>query len=176
MDMLDRNRLLLDKAARVIPSGLTANYLVSEGMPVYFVAGNGSRLKDVAGREYLDYSLSAGAAILGHSNSALREGLRRQADRLCTNANNPLEAEAAELICRNIPSAERVYFASSGSEAVGHAFRVARAHTRRNMIVRFRGSYHGISDALLGGIPFGPCEPEREGQTAQFYEFPEEAK
>lgn len=139
------------RACESIPRGLTSNFRKDDGTPIFFSHGNGGRLFDLDGNTYIDYSLSYGPSILGHNPSAGREMLAAQLDRMFTNENNIHEAEAAELICKHVPSADKVFFCLSGSEAIANALRVARTYTSRNFILRFRGHYHGSGDAVLGG-------------------------
>src|SRR5690606_15332809 len=91
-----------------------------------------------------------GAAVLGHSPAGVIEAVKRQVELGILFAGQaPIEAEAARLICERIPCAERLRFASSGSEAAQAAFRLARAATGRRMIVKFEGHYHGWFDNIL---------------------------
>jgi glutamate-1-semialdehyde 2,1-aminomutase len=127
--------------------------------PIYMTHGKGARLYDVDGNEYIDYSLSYGPAILGHSNAHLRQAIIDQAGRLYTGEAIDLQVEAARKVCSHIASAERVRFACSGTDATYNALRAARAYTKRNMIVRFNGHYHGGLDEFMGGIVADPRSP-----------------
>ena len=150
-----------DRARRVIPGGVMSNWKKSQGFhPVFMTHGEGARLWDADGNEYIDYSLSMGPAILGHSNSHLRMALAKQVDSgLCSNESTELQITAAEKVCKHVPGAELVRFSNSGSEANLNAFRVARAYTGKNMIVRFNGHYHGSFDNQVGGIVRDPDNP-----------------
>ncbi len=152
--MTDTNsRKHFERARQVIPGGVQSNYRKSPyHVPVYFSHGKGARLYDIDGKEYIDYSLCYGPAILGHSNEHLRRALVRQASKMYSSGVNTLEYTAAAKICRHVPCAEQVRFACSGTEAVYNALRVARAYTGRNMVVRFNGHYNGCLDSLIGGI------------------------
>jgi glutamate-1-semialdehyde 2,1-aminomutase len=131
---------------------------------LYFRGGQGSRLADVDGNEYIDYALSWGPSILGHAHPALVQAVRCAAELPHTyGEEHELEIRVAERIQALVPCAELVAFTSSGSEAVQLAHRLARAFTGRNLILKFEGHYHGWMDsALLGyratGDQLGPLE------------------
>jgi glutamate-1-semialdehyde 2,1-aminomutase len=148
-----------DRACDVIPKGLKSNFRKNDEVPRYFREGRGARLVDLDGNEHIDYSLSYGPSILGHSDEALRSALHAAIDFSYTNENCMLEAEAAELICETIPCAEQAFFCCTGTDAVANAHRVARAYTGRNFVVRFKGHYNGWHDALMGGIVTDPEFP-----------------
>lgn len=148
------------RARRLIPGGIQSNYRKSEShVPTYMSHGEGARLYDLDGNEYIDYSLSYGPSILGHSNEHLRESIVRQAQKMYSNEVNELEYEAARKIVQHVPCAELVRFACSGTEANYNAIRVARAYTGRNKVVRFNGHYNGCLDELIGGIVDDPSNP-----------------
>ena len=107
---------------------------------------------DVDGNEYIDYALSHGPALLGHSNEHLQEALIRQVKRLHTPNVNDLEVAAAAKVSEHVASAELVTFASAGTEANLGALRVARAYTGRDKYLRFNGHYHGGLDSIMGGV------------------------
>jgi glutamate-1-semialdehyde 2,1-aminomutase len=126
----------------------------------------GPRLQDVDGNWYLDYAGAWGPVILGYSHPALIAAARRAAERPFTyGAQHELEIGVAERIQAAVPCAERVAFSSSGSEAVQLAHRLARAFTRRPLILKFEGHYHGwIDGALVSYHPredLGPRERPR---------------
>lgn len=140
-------------ALQIIPGAAMSNFRKDEDYrPVYMTHGKGARLFDVDGNEYIDYSLSYGPAILGHSNDHIRQALQDQVRRLYTSEVADLEVRAAAKIADHIQSAEMVRFACSGTEANYNALRVARAFTGKDWYVRFNGHYHGGLDNLMGGI------------------------
>lgn len=156
----DQSDALYDRAIKVIPAGLMSNLKRSAGFqPFYKSHGIGARIVDVDGNEHIDYGLSYGAAILGHSHAGLRAALKQQADLLYNYHSNALQIEAAERVIACIPSAEMVRFACSGIEANRAALRVARGFTGRNQYVRFNGHYHGQMDHLMGGLVPDPDNP-----------------
>lgn len=148
-----RSRAHFEKARHIIPGGVQSNYRKYENhFPTYMSHGAGARLYDLDGVEYIDYSLSYGPSILGHSNEHLQRSIVQQARTMYSIETNELEFSAAQKIVDHVPCAELVRFACSGTEANYNALRVARAHTGRNMVVRFNGHYHGSLDELIGGV------------------------
>ena len=112
----------------------------------------GPRKWDVDGNEYVDYFGGHGAMLLGHSHPAVIEAVKRQMD-LGTHygSSHELEVRWAELVCELIPSAEKVRFTASGTEASHMAIRLARAFTGKDKIVRFVGHFHGWHDSVAAG-------------------------
>ncbi len=144
----------------VIPAATMSNWRrVVDCHPIYLTHGKGGRAYDVDGNEYIDFAIGYGPAVLGYSNEHLREALHRQLDRFYAPNVNDLEVRAAQMVAEVIPSAELVRFACSGTEAVRGALRIARAHTGRDMYVRFNGHYHGGLDHIMGGIVLDPENP-----------------
>lgn len=145
-----RSRELLERARRSLAGGVSSPFRARFPVPLYLADGSGSRVRDVDGNEYIDYTLAWGPLILGHRHPALVEALRRQAERPhIYGAQHELEYAVAETIQRLVPCAERVAFTSSGSEAVQLALRLARAATGRNLVLKFEGHYHGWMDSVL---------------------------
>jgi glutamate-1-semialdehyde 2,1-aminomutase len=140
------------------------------GDPVFISNARGSKIYDVSGKEYIDYVLSWGPMILGHSHPEVISAICNAAQN-GTSFGAPTEAETqmAQLICSAIPSIELVRMTSSGTEATMTAIRLARGFTGRNMIAKFDGCYHGHADSLLIksgsgvatlGIPGSPGIPD----------------
>ena len=120
------------------------------GAPLIIDHALGSRLYDADGREYLDYVCSWGALILGHAHQDVVAAIEEQARRGTSyGMTSPLEIELAERIARAIPSIEHIRFVSSGTEAAMSAIRAARAFTKRELILKFEGGYHGHADSFL---------------------------
>jgi glutamate-1-semialdehyde 2,1-aminomutase len=160
---------LFDRAVDVLPGGVNSPvraFKAVGGSPRFIARAAGSRITDIDGNRYIDYVMSWGPMIHGHTPSGLTRALARQA-RLGTSfgAPSPLEVELAELVRSLVPSLERVRFVSSGTEATMSVARVARAATRREKIIKFEGCYHGHADAFLvaagsGALTFGtPTSP-----------------
>ncbi len=148
-----RSAVLHTRAQGIMPGGVSSPVRAFRGVggtPRFIARGEGARIVDVDGNEYVDYVLSWGALALGHAHPDVVDAVSRQAA-LGTSYGAPteLEIELAELITRAMPSVEMVRFVSSGTEATMSALRLARAATGRNAIVKFTGCYHGHADALL---------------------------
>jgi glutamate-1-semialdehyde 2,1-aminomutase len=112
------------------------------------------RLWDADGNEYLDYMSGLGAGIFGYGHPELTAAIKKQVDDmyyLDAARHHVLEVELAEKIIRHVPSAQKVRYLLSGTEAVQLVIRLARAHTGRNLFLRFDGHYHGWVDNVLGG-------------------------
>ncbi|MEJ2170428.1 MAG: aspartate aminotransferase family protein [Desulfobacterales bacterium] len=148
-----KSQELYEHAKKIIPGAVMSNFRKDEDYrPTYISHGKGARLFDVDGNEYIDYLLSFGPAILGHSNEHLRKTIKDTVDQYLTNNSTELEIKAAEKVAAHLPSAELVRFACSGTDAVYNAMRAARGYTGRNMVVRFNGHYNGGLDEIMGGI------------------------
>ncbi len=151
---------IAEKGRKVIPGAMMSNFRRAvDYHPIYISHGEGARLYDLDGNEYIDYSLSYGPAILGHSNEHIRKTLKGEVDRLYTPNANANEVKAAQKVSQHISSADLVRFACSGTEANRGAIRVARAFTGRDKYVRFNGHYHGGLDHIMGGIVPDPDYP-----------------
>lgn len=149
----DENMKIFKRAIRTIPGGLFSNFKKQKNSPpVYVKSVDGCRFTDYDGNIYIDFSLSAGPSILGHSNENYKLALINQIQQLYTNEYCLVQIEAAEKIVEHIPAAELVRFTVSGAEAVYNAVRVARGYTGKNMIVKFKGQYNGGMDFILGGM------------------------
>jgi glutamate-1-semialdehyde 2,1-aminomutase len=144
---------MAEMGRQLIPAASMSNWRRAvDYHPVYMSHGVGARVYDIDGNEYIDYSLSYGPAVLGHSNEHLQEALIRQVKRLHTSNVNDLEVAAARKVSDHIESAELVRFACTGTEANRGALRIARGYTGRDKYVRFNGHYHGGIDHMLGGL------------------------
>jgi len=166
---------LVARAEKCIPGGVNSPVRAFRnvgGDPFFVARGEGARIWDVDGNEYIDYVGSWGPAILGHAPKVVVEAVRDAATRgLSFGIPNPLEVEMAELICDWIPSIEKVRMVNSGTEAAMSCIRLARAFTGRDKIVKFDGCYHGHADALLvkagsGALTHG--QPSSAGVPAAF--------
>jgi glutamate-1-semialdehyde 2,1-aminomutase len=140
------------------------------GEPLIIAHGSGAHLWDADGREYIDFIGSWGALILGHSHPAIVAAIQEQAARGTSyGITTELEVELAERIKEAIPSIEKIRFLSSGTEATMSAVRLARAFTKRDLILKCEGCYHGHADSFLSeagsglatlGIASSPGVPE----------------
>lgn len=148
-----RSTELFAEARRVIPGGVNSPvraFAAVGGTPRFIARGEGSRIYDVDGNEYIDYVGSWGPLILGHAHESVVVAIERAA-RMGTSFGAPtaFEVELAELVTQAMPSVELVRFVNSGTEACMSALRLARAFTKRDKIVKCAGCYHGHADAML---------------------------
>lgn len=145
---------LVDTARRVLPAGGFGNV----SFDIVIAEGRGGRVTDVSGNEYVDFLLGSGPMLVGHGHPDVLAAVRAQVERGTTFfANNEHGIRLAEAIVEAVPCAEKVRFVSSGSEATFYAMRVARAHRRRDKVLKFEGGYHGMSDYAL--ISMAPKRP-----------------
>ncbi|HEU5096138.1 MAG TPA: aspartate aminotransferase family protein [Reyranella sp.] len=139
---------LYERTKAHLAGGVSSNVrYASTPVPLFFERGEGARLYDVDGNVHIDYVLGNGPAILGHAPKPVCEAVARSlAEGQVFAAQNRRETELSERLCSLLPGAEVVRFATSGTEAVLMAMRLARAVTGRNKILKFEGHYHGWSD------------------------------
>lgn len=173
-----RSQQLFERARQVIPGGVNSPVRAWRGVggtPPFIVRGQGSRIFDADGNEFIDYIGSWGPLLLGHRHpeilAAIEEALSRG-----TSFGAPTEQEIdlAELIRAMVPSMELVRLVNSGTEATMSALRVARGFTGRDLTVKFEGCYHGHVDSLLVkagsgvatlGLPDSPGVPTGFSET-----------
>ncbi|MQA90622.1 MAG: glutamate-1-semialdehyde 2,1-aminomutase [Gemmatimonas sp.] len=161
------------RACESIPGGVNSPvraFRAVGGEPFFVARGEGCRLYDVDRKEYIDYVLSWGPLILGHSHPAVVKAVTEAAMAGTSfGAPTPLEVELAELVRKFFPSMEMLRFVNSGTEATMTAVRIARGFTGRDMILKFEGCYHGHGDSFLVkagsgvatlGLPNSPGVPE----------------
>lgn len=139
---------LYEKTRKHLAGGVSSNVrYASVPVPLFFARGEGARLYDVDGNVHIDYVLGNGPAILGHAPKTVVEAVAASlGEGQLFAAQNPRETELAERLCGLLPGADVVRFSTSGTEAVLMAFRLARAFTGRDKILKFEGHYHGWSD------------------------------
>jgi len=148
-----RSESLFARAQKSIPGGVNSPvraYRSVGGTPPFIQRGEGARIFDVDGNDYIDYVLSWGPLIFGHRPRFLLDALE-QVLGIGTSFGAPTEREVelAELIRECVPSIEMVRLVNSGTEATMSALRVARGFTGRDLIIKFEGCYHGHVDSLL---------------------------
>jgi glutamate-1-semialdehyde 2,1-aminomutase len=163
---------LINRARVHIPGGVNSPVRAFNGVggdPVFFQRAEGACLYDVDGRSYIDYVGSWGPMITGHAHPDIIAAVQQAAEKgLSFGAPCPAEVEMAEKLCAIVPGLDMVRMVNSGTEATMSAIRVARAATRRDLIVKFEGCYHGHADsflvkagsgALTLGVPNSPGVP-----------------
>ena len=162
----------------MIPGGVNSPvraFRAVGGDPPFIVRGQGSRVWDADGNEYLDYIGSWGPLILGHAAPTVVEAICAAArDGTSFGASTPAEADLAEVVLSAFPHMQKLRFVSSGTEATMSAIRLARAYTKRKYIVKFEGCYHGHADALLVKAGSGVATlgiPGSAGVPDEFVQF-----
>ena len=142
-----RSKALFARASKVLMGGTTRTSVFFPPHPAYMVRGEGCRAFDEDGNVYVDFLNNYTTLIHGHCFAPVVEALTRQA-RLGTCFSSPCEHEIrlAEILCERVDSVQKLRFASSGTEAVMYALRLARAFTGRNGIAKFEGGFHGAYD------------------------------
>jgi len=165
-----RSHELFQFAQTRIPSGVNSPVRAFRGVggePIFIQKGVGPYLFDADGKRYIDYVSSWGPLILGHAHPAVIAAVTTVMQQgLSFGAPTELENLMAERICTLMPSLEMVRMVSSGTEATLSAIRLARGYTKRDLLVKFEGCYHGHSDSLLvkagsGALTLG--EPSSAG-------------
>ena len=153
VSLFKKSSQLFERAQQVIPGGVNSPvraFRAVGGNPLFITRGQGSRIYDVDGHEYIDYVCSWGPLILGHCHPEVMEALRKVLETGTSyGAPTEREVELAELICETFPSIEKVRLTNSGTESTLAVLRLARGFTGRPMIVKFEGCYHGHADSLL---------------------------
>ena len=163
---------LIQRARVHIPGGVNSPVRAFNGVggdPVFFERAEGACLYDVDGRSYIDYVGSWGPMITGHAHPDIIAAVKEAAGRgLSFGAPCPAEVEMAERLCAIVPGMDMVRMVNSGTEATMSAIRVARAATKRDLVIKFEGCYHGHADSFLVkagsgmltlGVPTSPGVP-----------------
>ncbi|KAF0819389.1 Glutamate-1-semialdehyde 2,1-aminomutase [Bacillus sp. ZZV12-4809] len=173
MRSYEKSNRAFKEASELMPGGVNSPVRAFKSVnmdPIFMERGRGSKIYDIDGNEYIDYVLSWGPLILGHTNERVVEGIKKVAE-MGTSFGAPteIENELAKLVIERVPSIEVVRMVSSGTEATMSALRLARGYTGRNKIMKFEGCYHGHGDSLLIkagsgvatlGLPDSPGVPE----------------
>ncbi|MFJ7974727.1 glutamate-1-semialdehyde 2,1-aminomutase [Peribacillus sp. NPDC096379] len=173
MRSYEKSKQAFAQAQNLMPGGVNSPVRAFKSVdmdPIFMERGKGSKIYDIDGNEYIDYVLSWGPLILGHSNDRVVEAIKKVAETGTSfGASTLIENELAKLVIERVPSIEMVRMVSSGTEATLSALRLARGYTSRDKILKFEGCYHGHSDSLLIkagsgvatlGLPDSPGVPE----------------
>lgn len=159
-----KSEQLFETAKTYFPGGVNSPvraFKSVEGSPLFIKKGDGYKIWDEDGNEFIDFCASWGPLILGHNDKGIYDSIvAALGNGTSFGAPTALENELAELILSRNPYIDKIRFVSSGTEAVMSALRLARGYTKRNKIVKFEGCYHGHSDSLLvkagsGLVTFG---------------------
>lgn len=166
----ERSRELFQRARAVTPGGVHSPVRAFGrvgGKPFFVQRARGSRIEDADGNSYIDFCMSFGPLVLGHTHPVVLAAVTAAAARGWSyGAAESGSLELAELVAGRIPWAERIRFVNSGTEAVMSAVRVARAATGRHRILKFTGCYHGHADALLIRAGSGLAAADMAGSGA----------
>ncbi|WP_260285326.1 glutamate-1-semialdehyde 2,1-aminomutase [Peribacillus aracenensis] len=173
MRSYEKSKKAFAEAKNLMPGGVNSPVRAFKSVdmdPIFMERGKGSKMYDIDGNEYIDYVLSWGPLILGHTNDHVVESLKKVAESGTSFGTSTLiENELAKLVIERVPSIEMIRMVSSGTEATMSALRLARGITGRDKILKFEGSYHGHGDSLLIkagsgvatlGLPDSPGVPE----------------
>lgn len=168
-----RSKKFYSEAKRYIPGGVNSPVRAFRsvgGSPLFIKKASGSKIYDIDGNEYIDYVLSWGPMILGHSHPKVVKAIKKAIEKGTSyGAPTELELELARMVIKAFPSIEMVRMVNSGTEATMSAIRVARGYTGRDKVIKFEGCYHGHADGLLVragsgattfGVPDSPGVPK----------------
>jgi glutamate-1-semialdehyde 2,1-aminomutase len=145
MQRRTQSEKLLERNKQYIPGGVVSVNRATDPA-IVFARGEGARIWDLEGNEYLDYHVAFGPHFLGHNDPHVTEAVSRVLEEgasLFGAGTTALEGELAKLICEHVPSAESVQLLNTGSEATYQAIRLGRAFTERDHIIRMQGGYNG---------------------------------
>jgi len=144
-----RSKALFERALEIAPGGVHHNIRYYSPYPIFIDRGKGSHFWDVDGNDYVDFWMGHGAHILGHAPAEVVEALQAQvAKSVHYGMPSEVQLSLGELIRKMVPSAEKIRYANTGTEATMYAVRFARAYTKRRKIAKFEGHWHGGHDIL----------------------------
>ncbi|HTO46525.1 MAG TPA: aspartate aminotransferase family protein [Burkholderiales bacterium] len=174
MTTSERQTALLADAGRYLAGGGLGLFQLPPDLNLVVERGQGSRIWSVAGKEYIDYHLSSGPALLGHAHPAVVEAVAAQLGKgSAFYFLTAPEIALAKRLVEAIPCGDAVHYTGSGTEATFYSLRIARAFTKRNKLLKFEGSWHGMHDySLWGTVPSTPSDyphakPDSVGIPAQ---------
>ena len=147
----DKSKNYIEESSHHLAGGVNSSFRTGmKPNALGFVSGDGAYLIDMDGNRLIDYYLGMGPMILGYNPSSIKEAIQKGVeDGIFFGAQSKYELIAAQMINRLVPSSELVRFCTSGSEAVQASLRLARAATKKNLIIKFEGHYHGWFDNVL---------------------------
>lgn len=158
------SKALFERAKGTIAGGINGELRTADPFPIFIDRAEGSRKWDVDGNEYVDYSMGSAALLLGHAHPSIVQAVAGQAAKgTLYSALTEMELDWADRVRELYPSAERVRFVGTGTEANILAFRLARAFTGKPKILRFEGHFHGWGDDTAVGIKIPWHEPPGHG-------------
>jgi glutamate-1-semialdehyde 2,1-aminomutase len=179
-----RSHALWTEARDLFPGGVNSPvraFGAVGGEPIFFERGEGAYLYDADGRRYVDLVSSWGPLILGHAHPAVVDAARRALERGSSfGAPSALEVALGQRVRAAMPSMEKLRFTTSGTEAAMSAVRLARAFSKRDVVVKFAGCYHGHADSMLVaagsgattfGVPTSPGVPDAAARATVVLPF-----
>ncbi len=170
---IEKSKILYKRALELMPGGVNSPvraFKAVGGSPIFIRKAKGSKIYDVDGNEYIDYVLSWGPMIVGHSHPSVVKALKTAIENGTSfGAPTSLEIELAQMVIKAYPSIEKIRMVNSGTEATMSAIRAARGFSKRDKIIKFEGCYHGHANGLLVkagsgattfGVPDSPGVPK----------------
>ena len=156
---MNKTEELYQVASQYMVAGVSSSVRFSKalGHPFYILRGDGSKICDADGREYIDFSMSHGASFLGYNNPKIKEAICKALDLgiMCA-YETQYQGMFAQRICEMVPCCELVRFTCSGTDATQHAIRLAREYTGKDKIIKFEGGFHGYHE---GGVMYSIHPP-----------------
>ena len=147
----ENSKKLYEEAKKMVPGGVSSSIRQTEWpVPLFFESAKGSKMFDVDGNEYIDYVMGMGPNIFGHSPEFITNSVfKDMQDGFCLTGQTRKENELSEFISKTLPFKRKFRYASSGTEIVQIALRLARSYTNKNKFLKFEGHYHGWMDSVL---------------------------
>src|SRR5438132_849562 len=166
--LASRQHELLDRAGRFLAGGGLGLFVLPDAVNMVIAEGHGSHVTDVDGRDFIDYHLGSGPALLGHAHPEVVAAVEQQLGKGSTYyfLNEPV-IRLAERMVEACPCADQIQFTGSGTEATFFALRIARAATGRQKVLKFEGGWRGMHDyGLWGRLPARPGPDSNAGTDA----------
>jgi len=172
LDRTPESRKLFDRAQKVMPGGVSHRFRFFPPYPFFIKKVAGSKFWDVDGNEYVDLWMGHFALILGHKPTIVQEALKEVSE-VGTHWGtlHEYEVQFAELIQQTVPCAEKIIFGVSGTEATMHAVRLARGFTKKRVILKVAGGWHGANNELLWAIRSPYEKPESSGILPEIAQY-----
>ena len=147
----ENSKKLYEEAKKMVPGGVSSSIRQTEWpVPLFFESAKGRKMFDVDGNEYIDYVMGMGPNIFGHSPEFITNSVfKDMQDGFCLTGQTRKENELSEFISKTLPFKRKFRYASSGTEIVQIALRLARSYTNKNKFLKFEGHYHGWMDSVL---------------------------
>jgi glutamate-1-semialdehyde 2,1-aminomutase len=149
---MNKKEEMFSRASKYLVGGVSSSVRLTKvlGYPLYTQRGDGARIWDVDGIEYIDFCMSHGASFLGHNNAKVKEAIMKALEMgiICSHETE-YHGKFAQKICETVPCCELIRFTCSGTDATQHAIRVAREFTGKEKIVQFEGCFHGYHEGVM---------------------------